>query len=176
MFQFQARKLLLALALLAVAGGTMLPSGDLASAASPPPTESLRDNNPPPTPTPTKPGQQPPVKFTAALKVKHELTTQLPNGNGTTYVFKVQNNGLNVSGPITLERGWWWSAGLGAPLNGHMLAPTTIPSLGPGESTLVGMFCHEPVFTVCWGGGVRVSAPNDNTPGDNFANSGNAAF
>ena len=182
MVRNRARSLIIALSLFAAVGGSMLPGSHAASAAPIPAAESITNGQwdlveqVKPKPKPTWVVQQPPVTYTALLRVKHELTTQLPNGNGTTYVFTVFNDGLNSSGPITVEKGWWWSAGLGEPITGHTLLPETIPSLGPGQSTTVGMFCHEEGFTVCWGGGVRVSAPNDNSPSNNFANSGNAYF
>lgn len=178
MFHLPGRKLALAFALLAVAGSSVLPSESLAFAASTPPTEAIRYTveQVPPKPKPTFIVPATPTTFTAALKVTPVSSVVLPDGNGTNYNFMIVNGGLNSSGPITLEQGWWWSTTLGGPINGHLHPAVIVPGLAPGESQPVTLPCNEPGWTVCSGGGIRVSAPNDITPGDNFANIGLAIF
>lgn len=166
MFQLNVRRLVLALALAAVAGSTMLPSASPASAASPLSTDNHRQKYEQTQP-PSKPSFNPPATpttFPALLAVKHVSTQFVAPGLGALYTFKIENTGLSATDPIVVESGYWWSTSLGTPIHGHPNPQMALPSMAPGHVHHYSFTCVEGDQTVCHGAGVRASAPKRRHP------------
>ena len=148
MFRIPTRKLVLALALLAVAGSSMMPFANPAAAA-PPPADATDVQI---------------LTFNPDLRVTYVSTQIL--GTWKHYKFKIENIGLNPSGPITLTQHWKHTQAGGANIMGN------IPGLAAGQSTFAFADCFAPAGAVCVGAGLHANISNDPNPGNNFAKTG----